>query len=235
MYRLKSCWKKFSDGVGSRGASKRRGGGACGLCLGFRHEEWHSSRDFRRSGDGRIAVGVLRVRDELFCHASALPRHPVLLEYEIRSFEQRGQTIGIGCVCVSNGIYASIRHSDGCGVRYGADVSDAGRKNSPRSAHRSHAGRSVRTAASRVTGVWPRAGGLGDCGDRVRVRTSGAEARTYFSWLYDTSEEVAERLAADTEIRPQGLKPTLVLGLYAALKRRSSTVPHIFTVLHIFV
>jgi len=69
----------------------------------------------------------------------------------------------------------------------------------------------------------------------VRVRTSGAEARTYFSWLYDTSEEVAERLTADTEIRPQGLKPTLVLGLYAALKRRSSTVPHIFTVLHIFV
>ena len=36
-------------------------------------------------------------------------------------------------------------------------------------------------------------------------------------------------------MRPQGLKPTLVLGLYAALKRRSSTVPHIFTVLHIFV
>jgi hypothetical protein len=29
-------------------------------------------------------------------------------------------------------------------------------------------------------------------------------------------------------MRPQGLKPTLILGLYAALKRRSSTVLHAF-------
>ena len=29
-------------------------------------------------------------------------------------------------------------------------------------------------------------------------------------------------------MRPQGLKPALILGLYAALKRRSSTVVHAF-------
>jgi hypothetical protein len=29
---------------------------------------------------------------------------------------------------------------------------------------------------------------------------------------------------------PQGLKPALIVGLYAALKRRSSTVPHAFVV-----
>jgi hypothetical protein len=41
-------------------------------------------------------------------------------------------------------------------------------------------------------------------------------------------KEVAEKLAVDPKCDHRGLKPALILGLYAALKRRSSTVVHAF-------
>jgi hypothetical protein len=56
--------------------------------------------------------------------------------------------------------------------------------------------------------------------------TSGAKAGIFI--FTARREEVAEKLAVDTKYEPQGLKPALIRGLYAALKRRSSTVLHAF-------
>jgi hypothetical protein len=49
-----------------------------------------------------------------------------------------------------------------------------------------------------------------------------------FGWLSGTSKERAKKLGVD-KTRPRGLKPALIWELYAALKRRSSTVLHAFT------
>jgi hypothetical protein len=60
-----------------------------------------------------------------------------------------------------------------------------------------------------------------------KSKTSEAKARVASRWAARL-EEVAEKLAVDTKCDHRGLKPALILELYAALKRRSSTVLHAF-------